>query len=69
MNTNQKLVLKDSNKDKMVYQVTYDEELKTGIYKGKHHFDKEFVLVLENDTWKVSEAYYHDPCYMEYNIK
>lgn len=68
MSTNQQLEITESDKDKIICKVTFDEELKSGIYKGKHHFDKEFVLVKENDTWKVSKAYYHNPCYMEHNV-
>jgi len=69
MSLKQNLKLISNNDNKLVYQVTYDEEISGGIYKGDHHFEKDFVLIYENGKWKVSEAYYHDPCYMEYIIK
>lgn len=69
MNTKQKITVENTANNKITYKVIYDEELKSGIYKGQHHFDKKFVLVYENDDWKVSEAYYHNPCYMDYDIK
>ena len=68
MNLNQQLKVVETTKTKNTYQVTYDEELTSGPYKGKYHYEKEFVLVKENGDWKVSKAYFHDPCYMEYNI-
>ncbi len=69
MSTKQKMSVVSSTENRMVYKVTYEENLKSGIYQGLHEYDKEFVLIKENDTWKVSEAYYHNPCYMEYTIK
>ena len=68
MNTKQKLTVENVTDKKITYKVTYDEELKSGIFKGSHHFEKDFVLVYENGDWKVSEAYFHDPCYMDYII-
>ena len=68
MSLDQHLEVVESSKDKIICKVTYDEELKSGILKGKHHFDKEFVLVKEDNDWKVSRAYFHNPCYMEHNV-
>lgn len=69
MNNKHTLKVNSIAKDKIVYQVSFDDEVKSGTYQGKHHYDKEFVLVYQDRTWKVSEAYYHDPCYAEYLIK
>lgn len=30
---------------------------------------KEFVLEYHDNDWKVSKAYYHDPCLLDYNIE
>lgn len=69
MSLNQTLSVVNSTKEKIMYKVSYDEKLESGIFKGEHHFEKDFVLVYEDGTWKVSEAYYHNPCYMDYDIR
>jgi hypothetical protein len=69
MNSKHTLKVNSITKDKIVYQVSFDDDVKSGSYQGKHHYDKEFVLVYQDRIWKISEAYYHDPCYAEYLIK
>ena len=68
MSINQKIVLEEKNDNELKYKVFYSEENETGPYKGTHDFNKEFVLVKQDNTWKVSKAYYRNPCYMEYYI-
>ena len=69
MNTKQSLILKEKNTNELKFRVYYEEKIADGIFKGDHVFDEEFVLVKQDNQWKVSKAYYHDPCYMEYIIK
>lgn len=69
MSTKQTLTVDSISEDKITYKVTFDEEVKSGPYKGNHHYNKNFVLIYQDNTWKVNEAYYHDPCYAEYLIK
>ena len=69
MNTRQTLNVVSSSDKKMTYKAIFEEELKSGVFKGHHRFENDFVLVYENGDWKVSEAYFHDPCYMDYYIK
>ena len=69
MSTKHSLKVINVSENKITCQITFDEEVKDGVYKGNHHYDKEFILVYQDGNWKVSEAYYHDPCYAEYLIK
>ena len=69
MSLNQNLKFVKNDNGKLNYEVTYEEEIKDGIFKGKHEYKEDFVLIYENNKWKVAEAYFHDPCYMEYIIK
>ena len=68
MSRNQTLEIVEAKKDKLTFKVKYTDNVKDGIYKGEHVNTKEFVLIKENSTWKVSKAYYHDPCFMDYYI-
>ena len=68
MSNKQKLEVVEATKYKITYKITYTETIDKGIYKGSHEYTKDFVLVYEDDDWKVSKAYYHDPCYVDYNI-
>lgn len=69
MNTLQKLELVEEKSDKLTYTVTFEDNVKSGIYKGNNEYKRNFVLIKEDGEWKVSEAYYHDPCYMDYYIE
>ena len=69
MSTNQTLELVDETKDKLTYKVDYVDNVKGGTYNGVHKITRDFVLIKEKDSWKVSKAYYHDPCYMDYYIE
>lgn len=68
MSTDQKLELVEETKDKITYKVSYTDKIAFGIFKGDHPTEKDFVLVKEGSNWKVSSAFYHDPCYQSYNI-
>jgi len=57
MNLNQKMEIKEISNDKLSFYVYSDDE--------KH---KEFILIKEDDNWKISKAYYHDLCEIRYNI-
>ncbi len=69
MNSKQNIILKENSNNKLVFRVYFYETVKDGLFMGNHTFDKEFTLVKEDGEWKVSKAYYHNPCYMEYNIE
>ncbi len=62
MSIEHNLVIKKIESNRLTYQVTFNDD------KSKRIYDKLFVLEKEKDKWKVSKAYYHDPCYMDYNI-
>ena len=50
-------------KRKLFFRVTFKDD------RNNRVFDKMFILNYEDNDWKVSKAYYHDPCYMDYNIE
>ena len=51
-------------RNKITYKITFvDDELHTPRF-----IEKIFILRKENRKWKVFSAYYHDPCYMDYNV-
>ena len=68
MSTKQTLELVEKTDNKLTFKVTYVDDIKAGIYKGIHDVSREFILVKEDNNWKVSKAYYHDPCFMDYYI-
>lgn len=51
------------DKRKLFFRVTFKDD------RNNRVFDKMFVLSYEDNDWKISKAYYHDPCYMDYNIE
>lgn len=52
-------------RNKITYIVSFEEDdLHT-----PRTMEKIFILKRENRVWKVAFAYYHDPCYMDYNIE
>ena len=69
MSVDQKIEVKEEEKDKISYIVTFNDSISSGIYKGDRSYTRNFVLIKEDGDWKVSEAYYHDPCYMDYYIE
>ena len=69
MNTKQSLILTEKTSKELKFKVYYNENISSGFFKGEHAYDKEFVLVKEDGSWKVRKAYYHNPCYIEYNIE
>lgn len=71
MDLNHKLEVdekKENTDNEVTYKVTWEDDIPSGIYKGKRTYRKEFVLTKEDGEWKISKAYYHDPCRMEYII-
>lgn len=62
MNLNQSLAIKEIMDNKVVYSVTVDDN-------DMHTKINDFVLILENDEWKISKATYYDLCEMEYYIE
>ena len=68
MSINQTIQLVDKTDDKLIYKVNFIDNVKEGIYKKEHVISRDFVLVKEDSSWKISKAYYHDLCYMDYYI-
>ena len=68
MSTKQILELVEKTDNKLTFKVIYVDDIKAGIYKGIHDVSRDFVLIKEDNSWKVSKAYYHDPCFMDYYI-
>ena len=62
MNLNQSISIKEVMDDKIVYTVTIDGN-------NNHTKINDFVLILENNEWKISKAVYYDLCEMEYYIE
>ncbi len=69
MSTKQSLILKEKTSTQLTFIVYYDEIVKDGPFAGEHKYEKEFVLIREKGKWKVKKAYYHNPCYVEYNVE
>lgn len=63
MNLEQTITLESISNDKLVFFVIHENKSQTKIRK------KDFVLIKENDDWKVSKAYYHDICELDYYIE
>ena len=63
MPLNHKLKVIKIESDRIIYQVSYEND------KSKEINKKDFILVLENNEWKIDKAFYHDLCDMEYNIE
>ena len=62
MNLEQKIHIKEVNDDKIIYTVSY-------INNYNRVINNDFVLIKENNNWKIREAYYYDLCEMEYHIE
>ena len=65
MNTKQRLVPVLIERNKITYKITFEED----DMHTPRAMEKIFILKRESRVWKVSFAYYHDPCYMDYNIE
>ena len=62
MNTNQQLKVKNINGTKITYEVLFENNQISQVIK------REFVLVLEDNEWKIGRAFYYDLCGMRYTI-
>ena len=62
MNLEQKLSVKEITNDKIVYNISYQ-----GSYNHINNYN--FILIKEDNDWKIDEAYYIDLCEMEYHIE
>ena len=63
MGLNHKLNVDMISKDELIYDIVFiDNQI-------EHVNKKKFILVLENNEWKISKAYYHDLCGMNYYIE
>ena len=47
------------------YKITYTVSFKN----GNREYLKPFILIYENGVWKISSAYYHDICELDYYIE
>lgn len=63
MSLEQKLMLESVSSNKLVFNVIDENMSQTKMRK------KEFILVKEDNDWKISKAYYHDICEMDYYIE
>lgn len=63
MNLEQTLTIKKIYNDKILYRVTYNTS------STSHLNNNVFVLIKENNDWKISEATYYDLCEMEYHVE
>ena len=57
MNLDQRMEINEISNDKLSFYVFSEDE---------NH--REFILVKEDNNWKISKAYYHDLCEQRYNI-
>jgi hypothetical protein len=48
--------------DRIIYEVSFKNENK------ETTITRDFILVLEDNEWKIEKAYYYDLCELEYNI-
>ena len=67
MGKNHHLEVNSIERNKIVYRIIFQDE-SVGKVIGRD-YEKFFVLVNENHTWKISKAFYHDACHMDYNIE
>lgn len=61
MDTNRIMKVTEITSNRLVFKVS-------GKYDKRDKF-REFALIKENDDWKVTAAYYHDLCDIDYNIE
>ncbi len=63
MGLEHELSISSIKENEIVYNVSFENE------HTKNKINKTFVLVLEDNEWKISKAYYYDLCEMKYYIK
>ena len=68
MSLNQMLELTKKDSNKLTFKVSYDDNVKASIFQDEHQINRDFILIKENNDWKVSKAYYHDLCFQDYYI-
>ena len=56
MSINQRLMVKSISEEKIVYEINIDNRI------------RDFILIYEDNDWKISNAFYHDLCGMKYFI-
>lgn len=59
MSLNETLKVKEIEKQKVEYLISFND----------NEVDRSFVLEKEDGKWKVSKAYYHDLCKLDYSIE
>ena len=62
MGLNHSIKVIDNNKDKIIYEVMFENKASHLINK------KDFTLIKEDNDWKISTAFYYDLCGMHYTI-
>ena len=62
MGTNQSLRLVNLSNDKIEYEVSFNNSQTNQVNK------RDFVLVMEDNEWKISSAFYYDLCGMKYTV-
>ena len=62
MNLNQTIKIFKIEKDKLLFDVLMEDS------DYQNNQSREFVLVKENNLWKISRAYYEDLCEIKYSI-
>ncbi len=70
MNKKHYINLFQREENKLIYHTSFTDEISfvsSDIHTKK--YEREFVLVLEDNEWKISKAFYHDLCVMNYNIE
>ena len=63
MELNHQMKVNMINKDEILFVVGFNND------QMKYESEKEFILVLEDNEWKISKAFYHDLCGMKYYIE
>ena len=62
MKLNQSISVQNIDKDKLTFNVSSND------VGNENSLIRMFVLIKENDDWKISRVYYHDVCEMDYYI-
>lgn len=62
MNTNQKLEIFSIKENEIIYNASFKNERTNKITT------RNFILIFEDNDWKIKKAFYHDICAIKYNI-
>ena len=62
MGINHEIKVLNINRNEILYSVFFKD------IDDDKEYKREFVLTYENHKWKISKAYYHDSCRMDYYI-